>query len=132
MTVPHYNRVGSILDLKNQRQRDATVGKILSYMLRLTFWKKNYGPPLCVLWTALICIFFFRNFNEKCPNLTESLPYNSGTTQNDFWIKETNKRAQNGDKKRTKTLLIEVDISLSPLLIWKLCLESKTPFCYRS
>jgi hypothetical protein len=27
MTVPHYNRVGSILDLKNQRQRDATVGK---------------------------------------------------------------------------------------------------------
>jgi L,D-peptidoglycan transpeptidase YkuD (ErfK/YbiS/YcfS/YnhG family) len=105
MTVPHYNRVGSILDLKNQRQRDATVGKNPILYAQVDFLekkkKKNYGPPLCVFF---FFFFFFRNFNEKCPNLTESLPYNSGTTQNDFWIKETDKRAQNGDKKRPKTL----------------------------
>jgi hypothetical protein len=100
MTVPHYNRVGSILDLKNQRQRDATVGKNPILYAQVDFLEKK------IMDRPYVYIFFciFRNFNEKCPNLTESLPYNSGTTQNDCWIKETDKRAQNGDKKRPKTL----------------------------
>jgi hypothetical protein len=58
MTVPHYNRVGSILDLKNQRQRDATVGKNPILYAQVDFLeKKIYGPPLCIF-------FFFFVFFE--------------------------------------------------------------------
>ena len=101
MTVPHHNRVGSVLDLKNKRQRDATMGM------------KSY--PICSgwllkkkLWTVLMCIlfFFFLHFLETPSKvsqyLTGSLPYNSGTTQNDFWIKETDKRGQKWWQKEAK------------------------------
>jgi hypothetical protein len=71
----------------------------------IDFWKKK-------LWTALMCIlfffFFFFYFSETSTKpsryLVNSFSYNSGTSQNDFWIKETDKRAKNGDKKRPKTL----------------------------
>jgi hypothetical protein len=55
MTVPHYNRVGSILDLKNQRQRDATVGKNPILYAQVDFLKKKI---FFFLWTALMYIFF--------------------------------------------------------------------------
>jgi hypothetical protein len=65
------------------------------------FWKKNYGPPLCVYFF----FFFFSETSTKTSRyLVNSFSYNSGTSQNDFWIKETDKRAQKGDKKRPKTL----------------------------
>jgi hypothetical protein len=72
--------------------------KILSYMLRLIFGKKIYGPPLCVFF-----FFFFETSMKTSRYLVNSFLYNSGTSQNDFWIKETDKRAQNGDKKKPKT-----------------------------
>jgi hypothetical protein len=48
--------------------------------------------------------FFFETSTKTSRYLVNSFSYNSGTSQNDFWIKETDKRAQNGDKKRPKTL----------------------------
>jgi hypothetical protein len=59
MTVPHYNRVGSIIDLKNQRQRDATVGKNPILYAQVDFLEKKK------LWTALMCIFFFFFFETS-------------------------------------------------------------------
>jgi hypothetical protein len=66
------------------------------------FWKKNYGPPLCVYY--FFYFFFSETSTKPSRYLVNSFSYNSGTSQNDFWIKETDKRAKNGDKKRPKTL----------------------------
>jgi hypothetical protein len=77
--------------------------QILPYMLRLIFGKKIMDRPY-VYFFFYIFFLFFRNFNENVRYLVNSFSYNSGTSQNDFWIKETDKRAQNGDKKRPKTL----------------------------
>ena len=71
---------------------------------QVDFWKKIYGPPLCVFFLFFIFFYFFETQWKVSQYLVESLPHNSGTTQNGFWYKETDKRAQNGDKKRSKTL----------------------------
>jgi hypothetical protein len=68
------------------------------------FWKKIYGPPLCVFFFFFFFFIFFETSTKTSRYLVNSFSYNSGTSQNDFWIKETDKRAQNGDKKRPKTL----------------------------
>jgi hypothetical protein len=77
--------------------------QILPYMLRLIFGKTFMDRPY-----VYIFLFFFLYFSETSTKmsryLVNSFSYNSGTSQNDFWIKETDKRAQNGDKKRPKTL----------------------------
>ena len=68
-------------------------------MLRLIFWKKFYGPPLCVF------LFYFLKLQRKRPD-TWSIPLHitPEPPKMIFWIKETDKRAKNGDQKRPKTL----------------------------
>jgi hypothetical protein len=74
--------------------------KILSYMLRLIFGKIFMDRP----YVYIFFFFFFETSTKTSRYLVNSFPYNSGTSQNDFWIKETDKRAQNGDEKTPKTL----------------------------
>jgi hypothetical protein len=74
--------------------------KILSYMLRLIFGKKFMDRPYVYFF---FFFFYFETSMKTSRYLVNSFSYNSGTSQNDFWIKETDKRAQNGDKKRPKT-----------------------------
>jgi hypothetical protein len=63
MTVPHYNRVGSILYLKKQKATRCNSGdQILPYMLRLIFGKKKFMDRLYVY----IYIFFFE-LNDNVP-----------------------------------------------------------------
>jgi hypothetical protein len=76
--------------------------KILSYMLRLIFGKKIMDRPY-VYFFFIFFFFFFETSMKTSRYLVNSFLYNSGTSQNDFWIKETDKRAQNGDKKKPKT-----------------------------
>jgi hypothetical protein len=71
--------------------------QILPYMLRLIFGKKFMDRPYVYFF------YFFETSTKTSRYLVNSFSYNSGTSQNDFWIKETDKRAQNGDKKRPKT-----------------------------
>ena len=52
-----------------------------------------------------VYFFYFLKLNEKMSqDLIKSFQYNSRTTQNGFWYKETDKRGQKGDKKRPKSL----------------------------
>jgi hypothetical protein len=60
MTVPHHNRVGSILDLKQKATRCNNGDEILPYMLRLIFGKKFMDRPY-------VYFFYFLKLNEKCP-----------------------------------------------------------------
>jgi hypothetical protein len=75
--------------------------QILLYMLRLIFGKNFMDRPYVYFF---FFFFFFETSTKTSRYLVNSFSYNSGTSQNDFWIKETDKRAQNGDKKRPKTL----------------------------
>jgi hypothetical protein len=75
------------------------------------FWKKKFmdRPYVYIfIFFFFFFFFFFFYFSETSTKtsryLVNSFSYNSGTSQNDFWIKETDKRAQKGDKKRPKTL----------------------------
>jgi hypothetical protein len=71
----------------------------------IDFWrekkKKNYGPPLCVL-LLLLFFFFPETLTKPSRYRVTSFPYNSGTSQNDFWIKETDKRAKKVTKRGQK------------------------------
>jgi hypothetical protein len=68
MTVPHHNRVGSILRFEKPKATRCNSGdQILPYMLRLIFGKKFYGPPLCVF------LFDFLKLQRKRPD-TWSIP----------------------------------------------------------
>jgi hypothetical protein len=100
MTVPHHNWVGSILYLKKKQKatRCNSGDKILPYMLRLIF--ENFFMDRHYVYFFL----FFRNLMKTSRYLINSIPYSSGTSQNDFRFKETDKRGQKGDKKRSKTL----------------------------
>jgi hypothetical protein len=71
------------------------------------FFGKNYmdRPYVYFFFFFFFNFFFFFETSTKTSRyLVNSFSYNSGTSQNDFWIKETDKRAQKGDKKRPKTL----------------------------
>jgi hypothetical protein len=78
------------------------------------FGKKFMDRPyVCIYIYIYIYIYFFLFFlfyffsetsMKTSRYLVNSFSYNPGTSQNDFWIKETDKRAKNGDKKRPKTL----------------------------
>jgi hypothetical protein len=62
MTVPHHNRVGSILCLKKQKATRCNSGdEILPYMLRLIFEIFFMDRPY-------VFFFFFLKLNEKCPD----------------------------------------------------------------
>jgi hypothetical protein len=87
---------------KQKATRCNSGDKILSYMLRLIFGKFFMDRPyVCIFF---FFFFFFETSTKPSRYLVNSFSYNSGTSQNDFWMKETDKRAQNGDKKRPKTL----------------------------
>ena len=66
---------------------------------QVDFWNFFYGPSI-----YLFLFLFFETPWKMSQYLIKSLPYNSWTTQNGFWYKEIDKRAQKSDKKSPKSL----------------------------
>jgi hypothetical protein len=70
------------------------------------FWKKKImdRPYVYFFFFFFFLFIYFETSTKTSRYLVNSFSYNSGISQNDFWFRETDKRAQNGDKKRPKTL----------------------------